>query len=134
MITDPIADMLNRIKNAIGAGHTSVVVPSSKLKLALARVLKDEGFVQNYDVIPDHPQPKIRIWLKYVGERKERRAAITGVRRISKPGSRVYVGKQEIPWVVSGLGIAVLSTPQGIVTDRQARKMGTGGELLCYVW
>lgn len=134
MMTDPIADMLCRVRNAVNAGHTSLVMPSSKLKLAIARILKDEGFIQNYDVIPDRPQPKIRVWLKYAGERKDRQSAISGLKRVSKPGRRVYVGKSEIPWVLSGVGIAILSTPKGILTDRQARKMGVGGELMCYVW
>ncbi len=134
MMTDPIADMLTRIRNAIQAGHSSVVIPSSKLKLAIARILRDEGFIQNYDVMPDRRQPKIRIWLKYVGERRERRSVISGLKRVSKPGCRVYVGKNEIPWVLSGIGIALLSTPKGILTDRQARRMGVGGELMCYVW
>ena len=134
MMTDPIADMLTRIRNAIGAGHTSLVVPSSKLKLAVLGILKDQGFIQNYDVVPDRPQPKVRVWLKYVGERKNRRSVISGLTRVSKPGCRVYVGRKEIPWVLSGLGIAVLSTSKGVVTDRQARKMGVGGEVMCYVW
>lgn len=134
MMTDPIADMLSRVRNAINADHTSLVLPASKLKLAVAGILKEEGFIQNYDMIPDHPQPRIRIWLKYVGERKDRRSVISGLKRVSKPGARVYVGKQEIPWVMSGVGIAILSTPKGILTDRQARKMGVGGELMCYVW
>jgi small subunit ribosomal protein S8 len=134
MMTDPISDMLTRIRNGLLAGHTSVVLPSSKLKLAVARILKDEGYIQNYDVIPDRPQPKIRVWLKYVGERSARQPMITGLKRVSKPGCRVYVGKQEIPWVLSGAGIAILSTPKGLLTDRQARRMGVGGELMCYVW
>jgi small subunit ribosomal protein S8 len=146
MMTDPVADMLTRIRNAVQAGHSSVIVPSSKLKLSLVRVLRDEGFVQNYDVIPavrstgparslgSARQPQIRIWLRYVGERRERKAVITGLRRISKPGRRVYVGRAEIPWVLSGTGIAILSTPKGILTDRQARSMGVGGEVMCYVW
>jgi small subunit ribosomal protein S8 len=134
MMTDPIADMLTRIRNAITVGHTSVVFPSSKLKLAVLSILKEQGFIQNYDVIPDRPQPKIRVWLKYVGERKERQSAISGLRRVSKPGCRVYVGHKEIPWVLSGVGIAILSTPKGILTDRQARKMAVGGEVMCYVW
>jgi small subunit ribosomal protein S8 len=134
MMTDPIADMLTRIRNAIMAGHTSVVLPSSKLKLAMLGILKEQGFIQNYDVIPDRPQPKVRVWLKYAGERKERASVISGLKRISKPGCRVYVGKQEIPWVLSGQGIAILSTHKGVLTDRQARKMGIGGEVLCYVW
>jgi small subunit ribosomal protein S8 len=134
MMTDPIADMLCRINNAVTAGHSSLVLPGSKLKLAMARILKEEGFIQNYDVIPEQPQSMLRIWLKYVGERKDRTSAITGLKRVSKPGCRVYVGKHDIPWVVSGVGIAILSTPKGIVTDRQARKMGVGGEVMCYVW
>ncbi len=134
MMTDPIADMLTRIRNALQAGHTSVVVPSSRLKLAMVRILKDEGFIQNYDVIPDRPQPKIRIWFKYVGERKQRRPVIVGLKRVSTPGCRIYAGKEEIPWVLSGVGIAIISTSRGIVTDRQARKMGVGGEVMCYVW
>jgi small subunit ribosomal protein S8 len=134
MMTDPVADMLTRVRNAIHAGHTSLVFPSSKLKLAVLSILKEQGFIQNYDVIPERPQPKVRVWLKYVGERKERRSVIGGLKRVSKPGCRVYVGKSEIPWVMSGLGIAILSTPKGVLTDRQARKMGIGGEILCYVW
>ena len=134
MMTDPVADMLTRIRNAISAGHTSLVFPSSKLKLAILGILKDQGFIQNYDVIPDRPQPKVRVWLKYSGERKERRAVIGGLKRISKPGCRVFVGHRDIPWVLSGLGIAILSTSKGILTDRQARQMHVGGEVLCYVW
>ena len=134
MMTDPIADMLTRTRNAIMAGQTSLVMPSSKLKLAIIGILKAQGFIHNYDVIPARPQPKVRIWLKYTGERKERRSAITGLKRVSKPGRRVYVGRSEIPWVMSGVGIAVVSTPKGIVTDRQARRMGVGGEVLCFVW
>ena len=134
MMTDPIADMLTRIRNAITAGHTSLVLPSSKLKLAMLDILKQQGFVQNYDVVPERPQSKVRVWLKYTGERKERRAVISGLKRVSSPGRRVYVAHNEIPWVHSGLGIAILSTPKGVVTDRQARQMGIGGEVLCYVW
>ena len=134
MMTDPIADMLTRMRNAILAGHTSLVLPASKLKLAILGILKEQSFIQNYDVVPDQPQPKVRVWLKYVGERKERKPVISGLKRVSKPGCRVYVGKKEIPWVLSGLGIAILSTPKGILTDRQARKMSVGGEVLCYVW
>jgi small subunit ribosomal protein S8 len=140
MMTDPVADMLTRIRNAVQAGHSSVVIPSSKLKLALVRILRDEGFVQNYDVIPgagakgSGRQAQIRIWLRYVGERRDRKPVITGLRRVSKPGRRMYVGKTEIPWVLSGTGIAILSTPKGLLTDRQARRMGVGGELMCYVW
>jgi small subunit ribosomal protein S8 len=134
MMTDPIADMLTRIRNAIMAGQTSLVLPSSSLKLAILSILKEQGLIQSYDVVPERPQARVRVWLKYVGERKARRSVITGLKRVSKPGCRVYVGRDEIPWVMSGLGIAVLSTPKGVVTDRQARKMGVGGEVLCYVW
>jgi len=126
-MTDPIADMLTRIRNAIMAG-------GSKMKLAIARILKDEGFIENYDVTKDHPQPMIRIWLKYAGDRKDRRSAITGLRRVSKPGRRVYTGKKGIPWVLSGLGIAVLSTSRGVMTGKQARRLGVGGEVLCHIW
>lgn len=133
-MTDPIADMLTRIRNAIMAGHSYVVVPGSKMKLAIARILKDEGFIENYDVTKDHPQPMIRIWLKYAGDRKDRRSAITGLRRVSKPGRRVYTGKKGIPWVLSGLGIAVLSTSRGVMTGKQARRLGVGGEVLCHIW
>jgi small subunit ribosomal protein S8 len=134
MMTDPVADMLTRIRNALMAGHTSVVAPSSKLKLSILSIMKEQGFVQNYDVIPDHPQPQVRIWLRYVGERKERRSVISGLKRVSTPGCRIYVGHDEIPWVMSGLGIAIMSTPKGVMTDRQARKIGVGGEVMCYVW
>ena len=134
MMTDPIADMLTRIRNALLAGHTSVVFPSSNLKLSIVRILKDEGFIRNYDVIPERPQPRIRVWLKYVGERKSRKSVITGLERVSKPGRRIYAGKDEIPWVLSGVGISVLSTSKGIVTGRQARELGVGGEVICYVW
>jgi small subunit ribosomal protein S8 len=134
MMTDPIADMLTRIRNAIMSEHTSLVLPSSKLKLAMLSILKEQGYIQNYDVIPDRPQPRVRVWLRYVGERKERKSVISGIKRVSKPGCRMYVGQHEIPWVLSGLGIAILSTPKGVLTDRQARKMGVGGEVLCYVW
>jgi small subunit ribosomal protein S8 len=134
MMTDPIADMLTRIRNALQAGHTSVVFPSSNLKLSIVRILKDEGFIRNYDVIPERPQPRIRVWLKYVGERKSRKSVITSLKRVSKPGRRIYAGKDEIPWVLSGVGISVLSTSKGIVTGRQARELGVGGEVICYVW
>jgi small subunit ribosomal protein S8 len=132
-VTDPIADMLTRIRNAGMAGQSQVAVPSSKIKLAIARILKEEGFIREYRLVEEKPQPIIRIWLKYVGE-KPRRHIISGLERISKPGCRVYVGKKEIPWVQSGLGIAILSTPKGLLTDRQARRLGLGGELLCRIW
>ncbi len=133
-MTDPIADMLTRIRNAIMAGHSYVVVPGSKMKLAIARILKDEGFIENYEVTKDHPQPMIRIWLKYAGDRKNRRSVITGLKRVSKPGRRVYTGNRGIPWVLSGLGIAVLSTSRGVMTGKKARRLGIGGEVLCHIW
>jgi len=132
--TDPIADMLTRIRNACMAGHNYVVVPSSKVKLAITRILKEEGFIESYDVTRDRPQPMIRIWLKYAGDRKNRRPVITGLKRVSKPGRRIYTGKKDIPWVLSGMGIAILSTSKGIMTGKKARRLGLGGEVLCYIW
>jgi len=132
-VTDPIADMLTRIRNAGMAGHSQVAVPSSKMKLAIARILKEEGFVRDYRLVEEKPQPVIRIWLKYVDE-KPRQHIINHLERISKPGCRLYVGKKEVPWVRSGLGIAILSTPKGILTDRQARRLGVGGEVVCRIW
>ena len=132
-VTDPIADMLTRIRNAGMAGHSQVAVPSSKIKLTIARILKEEGFIREYRLVEGKPQPVIRVWLKYVGE-KPRRHIISDLKRVSKPGCRVYVGKKEIPWIQSGLGIAVLSTPKGVLTDRRARRLGVGGEVLCHVW
>ncbi|NOZ28021.1 MAG: 30S ribosomal protein S8 [Chloroflexi bacterium] len=131
MMTDPIADMLIRIRNAAMVGHKQVMMPSSKMKVAIARILKEEGFIQNYQVTRDHPQPQLRIILKYDQERKP---VITGLKRVSKPGRRIYVKRQEIPWVLRGMGIAILSTPRGVMTDRKARRLGVGGEVLCYVW
>jgi small subunit ribosomal protein S8 len=133
-MTDPIADMLTRIRNAIMVGHSYVVVPGSKMKLAIAKILRDEGFIENYNVTKDRPQPMIRIWLKYAGDKKDRRSAITSLKRVSKPGRRVYAGKKDIPWVLSGMGIAVLSTSRGIMTGKKARRLGIGGEVLCHIW
>ena len=132
-VTDPIADMLTRIRNAGMAGHSQVAVPSSKIKLAIARILKEGGFIREYRRVEEKPQSVIRIWLKYVGE-KPRRHIISDLKRVSKPGCRVYVGKSEIPWIRSGLGVAILSTSKGVLADRHARRLGVGGELLCYVW
>jgi small subunit ribosomal protein S8 len=128
--------MLTRIRNALLAGHTSVAMPSSTIKASIAQILKDEGFVGGYEVVEgDKPERKIlRVRLKYVGERRNRRSVITGIERISRPGRRVYTGKREIPWVLSGLGIAILSTPKGVMTGQNARKIGVGGEVLCKVW
>jgi len=129
-IIDPIADMLTRIRNAIMASHASVLVPSSKVKLAIVKILKEEGLVDRYEVLKGKPQSMIKIHLKYTDEQP----AILGLERVSKPGLRVYVEKQEIPRVYGGLGIAILSTSKGIMTGQKAWKQRLGGEVLCYVW
>ena len=131
MMTDPIADMLNRISNGLLARHKQVTLPSSKVKVAVARILKEEGYIKNYQVTRDEPQPTLRIVLKYDDDRQP---IISKIRRISKPGRRMYVGRDEIPWVLNGMGVAILSTPRGIVTGQQARRLKVGGEVLCYVW
>lgn len=128
--TDPIADMLTRIRNAIMVRHDSVVVPSSKIKLSIAKVFKDEGFVQGYKVIKGKPQSTIEIYLKYI----DGQPALLGLERVSKPGLRIYVGKGEIPRVYGGLGMSILSTSKGIMTGQKAWQIGLGGELLLYVW
>ena len=130
-VTDPIADMLTRIRNAIMARHDSVMVPASKMKLAIARILREEGFIGNYEVVRGKPHRIIKIYLKYLDDNLP---AITGLKRVSKPGLRVYVQKKEIPRVYGGLGIAIVSTSNGVKTGQQAWHQGTGGELLCYVW
>ena len=131
MLTDPIADMLTRIRNAILARHDFVLVPSSKIKLAIARILREEGFINDYEVLRGKPQRVIKIYLKY-GDKKE--TVLTGLKRVSKPGLRVYVQRTEIPRVYGGLGIAILSTPKGVITGQQAWRQKVGGELLCYIW
>ena len=135
-VTDPIADMLTRIRNAIIVGHPSVAMPSSNLKTAIAKILKEEGYITGFEVVdgPGPGQKTLRVRLKYIGERRERRSVITGIERISRPGRRVYTGKKEIPWVLSGMGVAILSTPKGIMTGQRARQLGVGGEVLCKVW
>jgi small subunit ribosomal protein S8 len=133
-MSDPIADMLARIRNAQMVKHQDLRVPSYKIKVAIAKILKDEGFIEDYQVTQDHPQPQLIVKLKYVGERKDRHPVITGLRRVSKPGRRVYTRSSEIPWVRSGMGIAILSTPKGVLTGQQSRRLGVGGEVLCYVW
>lgn len=134
--TDPISDMLTRVRNAVMAGHTMVALPSSKIKVAIAKIMKEEGYITSFEVVDGKipAQTVLRIRLKYVGERRERRPVITGLERISRPGRRVYTGKQEIPWVLSGMGIAIISTPKGVMTGQRARQMGVGGEVLCKVW
>lgn len=130
-MTDPIGDMLTRIRNAVMAQHDRVDIPSSRLKQAIAQILKDEGFIQDFQVISDGPQATLRIFLKY-GPNKE--PVISGLKRISKPGLRIYAKKHEVPRVLGGLGVAIISTSKGVMADRQARKEGVGGEVLCYVW
>lgn len=130
-MTDPIADMLTRIRNALKAGHSSLEFPRSRLKVEISRVLKEQGFIENYAEVIEGPQGSIRIDLRYD---KSERAIIRGLERISKPSRRQYVGKDDVPRVRNGLGVAILTTPNGILTDRQARKAGIGGEVLCYVW
>ncbi|GAB4276600.1 MAG: 30S ribosomal protein S8 [Candidatus Promineifilaceae bacterium] len=133
-MSDPIADMLTRMRNAIMRQHTAVSMPHSTIKEAIAQVLKDEGYIEDYQVIPQSPQPVLQITLKYVGDRRTRRSVITGLERVSRPGRRVYVDKQEIPWVLSGMGVAVVTTSKGVMTGQKARRQGLGGEVLCKVW
>jgi small subunit ribosomal protein S8 len=133
-MSDPIADMLNRIRNATMREHETVSLPASSIKERLAEVLKREGYIEDYQVLPGEPQPVLRMKLKYVGDRRNRRAVISGLKRVSSPGRRVYVGKDEIPWVLSGMGIAVLTTSKGLMTGQEARRMGVGGEVICQIW
>lgn len=129
-ITDPIADMLTRIRNANAQRHESVDVPASKLKKSIAEILLDEGYIKSFEEIEDNSQGIIRITLKYVNKQK----VISGLKRISKPGLRVYANKEELPQVLGGLGIALISTSKGIMTDKKARQEGIGGEVLAYIW
>ena len=133
---DPIGDMLTRIRNAVMVGHNMVALPSSKIKVSIAKILKEEGYIQSYEVVDGKivGQKILRLRLKYVGERRDRRPVITGLERVSRPGRRVYTGKQEIPWVLSGMGVAILSTPKGVMTGNRARQLGVGGEVLCKIW
>lgn len=135
-VTDPIADMLTRIRNAVMVGHGQVAMPSSKIKVEIAKILKTEGFIEGFEVVEgDGTNYKtLRIKIKYVGERRERRPVISGLERISRPGRRIYTKKQDIPWVFSGIGVAILSTPKGVMTGQRARQLGVGGEILCKVW
>jgi small subunit ribosomal protein S8 len=135
-VNDPISDMLTRIRNAVLAGQAQVAMPSSKIKAEIARILKDEGFLESFDVADDAQSAfkTLRLKIKYVGERRERRPVLSGIVRVSSPGRRIYTGKTEIPWVLSGLGVAILSTPKGVMTGARARQLGVGGEILCKVW
>ena len=131
-MTDPIADMLTRIRNANTAKHDTVDVPSSKMKLAIAKILLDEGYIKSYELVENAKFNDIRITLKYGASKNEK--IISGLQRISKPGLRVYANKEELPKVLGGLGVAIISTNKGVITDKEARKLGVGGEVLCFVW
>jgi len=135
-VTDPVADMLTRLRNAVLAGHATTSVPHSKLKVSIAQILKDEGYIDDFEVSDGEEKIKnvIRIKLKYVGMRREKKAVLGGLIRVSRPGRRVYVNKADIPWVLSGMGIAILSTPKGVMTGQRARSLGVGGEVLCHIW
>ncbi len=135
-MTDPIADMLTRIRNAVMSGQALTAMPLSKVKMEIAKILKEEGYLENFEVADgERPSQKVlRLKIKYIGERRERKPVLTGLERISRPGRRVYTKKQEIPWVLSGIGVAILSTPKGIMTGQRARQLGVGGEILCKVW
>ena len=130
-ISDPIADMLTRIRNATMARHDAVLVSSSRLKLAIAKILKEEGFIKDFEVVREESHKHIKLYIKY---QERNQPVLTGLERVSKPGLRIYVEKKEIPRVYGGMGIAILSTPKGVMTGRQAWHQGLGGELLCYVW
>lgn len=134
MQSDPIADMLTRVRNALMAGKTTVEIPSSKIKVEIARILKEEGYIEDYVVGDEKPFSLITITLKYYGARRERKPVITNIQRISKPGRRVYRGRTDLPRVMSGIGIAIVTTPKGVMTAQQARRERVGGEVLCYVW
>jgi small subunit ribosomal protein S8 len=132
-VSDPIADMLTRIRNATMIQRRQVVMPSSKMRVAIARILKEEGFIEDYEEISAKPQAILRLDLKYTQDKRPQ-SIIMGLKRISKPGRRVYFGRQDLPWVRSGLGVAIVSTSQGVMTAQQARRLRVGGEVLCYVW
>jgi small subunit ribosomal protein S8 len=130
-VTDPISDMLTRIRNALTVRKRYVVIPASKLKVQIARVLRSEGYIEHFDVTKDRPQPMLRIQLKYT---KDKEPVLAALRRVSKPGRRVYTKRHNIPLVLSGMGIAILSTPRGVMTGKKAHRLGVGGEVLCYIW
>lgn len=134
MMSDPIADMLTRIRNALLAGKATTEVPASKIKVEIARILKEEGFIEDFTVGDEKPFALITITLKYYGSRRERKPVITNIQRVSKPGRRVYRGRTDLPRVLSGIGIAIVTTPKGVMTAQQARRERVGGEVLCYVW
>lgn len=131
MLTDPIADMLTRMRNAILIKSEKVDIPASKMKVEIAKILKEEGFIKSYKIIKDKKQGILRVTLKYTPENE---SVISGLKKISKPGRRVYVGKSEVPRVMGGVGIAIITTPKGILSDKACREEGVGGEVLCYIW
>ena len=133
-MSDPVGDMLNRIRNAVTARHLSTSVPNSKLKTAIARILQEEGYIASFDVDDGGAYSTLELSIRYVGERRKRRPIISGIKRVSRPGRRVYAARRKIPRVLSGLGIAIMSTPKGVMTGRRARRLGVGGEVLCHVW
>jgi small subunit ribosomal protein S8 len=135
-VNDPIADMLTRIRNGLMIQQAAVAMPTSKLKIAVAGILKEEGYIEDFEVIEGEKPylAMLRVKLKYVGERRHRRPVITGLERLSRPGRRMYTRKQDIPWVLSGMGISILSTPKGVMTGQRARQLNVGGEILCKVW
>ncbi len=130
-ISDPIADMLTRIRNAVMVKHDFVLIPSSKIKLAIARILKEEGFINDYEVLKDKSHNVIKVYLKYFDKNQP---ALSGLERVSKPGLKIYVQRKEVPRIYGGLGIAIISTPKGVMVGKQAWRQGIGGEFLCYVW
>lgn len=135
-VSDPISDMLTRIRNAVMARHQTVSVPSSKLKSSIAQILAQEGFIESFEEVETEKKShrNILLKLKYVGERRSRKPVISGIERISRPGRRVYAGRRDIPWVRSGIGVAIVSTPKGVMTGTRARQLGVGGEVLCKIW
>jgi small subunit ribosomal protein S8 len=133
-ISDPISDMLTRVRNAIAVRHASVALPSSQIKVAIATILREEGYIQDFEVTESGKRKTLRLWLKYTGERRNRQPVISGLQRVSRPGRRVYTSRDSIPWVLSGIGVAILSTPKGVMSGQQARRLNVGGEVLCYVW
>lgn len=135
-VSDPIADMLTRIRNAVMAGHQTVSVPNSKLKSSIAQILEQEGFIESFEQVnvENSPSKNILLKLKYVGERRARKPVISGIERVSRPGRRVYASRKDIPWVRSGIGVAIVSTPKGVMTGTRARQLGVGGEVLCKIW
>jgi len=135
-VSDPIADMLTRIRNAVMSGQSLTAMPNSKIKAEIAKILKEEGYIESFDVVDGEKpgQMVLRVRIKYIGDRREKRPVITNLERISRPGRRVYTRKQDIPWVLSGMGVAILSTPKGVMTGQRARQLNLGGEIICKVW